>query len=96
MAKRDRYRDMAVIVLLISCSHVLLSQQYGIRLMPGSTITASDGSEIEITDGSLVNDGSFNAQGESTVIFNGNTIHAVSYTHLRAHETALCIGYAVF
>ncbi|MDM7917412.1 MAG: hypothetical protein QUU85_19445 [Candidatus Eisenbacteria bacterium] len=22
--------------------------------------------------------------------------HAVSYTHLRAHETALCIGYGVF
>jgi hypothetical protein len=62
--------------------------------MPGSTITASDGSEIEITDGSLVNDGSFNAQGESTVIFNGNTIHeiggaeATAFSNLTINNTA--------
>lgn len=79
MARRLRYREMAVI-LLLSCSPALLSQQHGIKLMPGSTLTASDGSEIRITDGNLVNDGSFIAQGESTIIFNGNTIQEIGGT----------------
>jgi hypothetical protein len=73
MAKRLRYRDMAAAILLLSCPPALLSQQYGMQLMPGSSVTVSDGSEITITDGSLVNDGSFIAHGESTIIFNGNT-----------------------
>lgn len=81
-------------LLLISCSPVMLSQQYGMRLMPGSIITATDGSDITITDGSLVNDGSFIAQGESTVIFNGNTVNetggaeATAFSNLTVNNTA--------
>ncbi len=79
---------------MLSCPGTLLSQQYGMQLMPGSTITASDGSEITITDGSLVNDGSFIAQGESTVIFNGNTVHEIggaettAFSNLTVNNTA--------
>ncbi|MHC1733887.1 MAG: T9SS type A sorting domain-containing protein [Bacteroidales bacterium] len=77
MAKGPRNRDMAVMVLLLSCPAALLSQQQGIQLTAGSTIAASDGSEITITDGSLVNDGSLLAQGESNIIFNGNTTQEI-------------------
>jgi hypothetical protein len=81
-------------MVMLSCPGTLLSQQYGMQLMPGSTITASDGSEITITDGSLVNDGSFIAQGESTVIFNGNTVHEIggaettAFSNLTVNNTA--------
>lgn len=94
MAKRIRYRDVAVTTLFIICPSALLSQQSGVQLMPGSSITASEGSEIAITDGSLVNDGSFIAQGESTVIFNGNTIHEIggaettAFSNLTVNNTA--------
>lgn len=93
MARILRYREMAVILFLSGCT-ALWPQQYGIRLMPGSQITVTDGSEITITDGSLVNDGSFIAQGESTVIFNGNTIHEIggavttAFSNLTVNNTA--------
>lgn len=94
MARRIRYTVIALVMTLLSCPPDLLSQQYGIGLMPGSSITASDGSEIIITDGSLVNDGSFIAQGESTVLFNGNTIHEIggaettAFSNLTVNSTA--------
>ncbi len=93
MARILRYREMAVILFLSGCT-AMWPQQYGIQLMPGSQITATDGSEITITDGSLVNDGSFTAQGESTVIFNGNTIHEIGgaettvFSNLTVNNTA--------
>jgi len=79
--------------MLLSCSTLLLPQQYGIQLMPGSSLTAGDGSEIEITDGSLVNDGTFIAQGVSTITFNGNTIQeiggaeATAFSNLTVNNT---------
>ena len=94
MAKRILYRDMAVAILLLSCSSVVVSQQYGMRLMPGSTLSVSDGAEITITDGSLVNDGSFIAQGEGTITFNGNTVNEIggaattSFSNLTVNNTA--------
>jgi len=94
MARRTRYTKTAIMMVMLSCPGTLLSQQYGMQLMPGSTITASDGSEITITDGSLVNDGSFIAQGESTVIFNGNTVHEIggaettAFSNLTVNNTA--------
>ena len=94
MAKRHGYREMAVTIMMFSCLHALQSQQFGIQLTSGSTITASEGSELTITDGSLVNDGSFIAQGESTVIFNGNTIHEIggaettAFSNLTVNNTA--------
>lgn len=94
MAKRLLYRDMAAAILLLSCPPSLLSQQYGMHLMPGSSVTVSDGTEITITDGSLVNDGSFVTHGESTIIFNGNTIHEIggaettSFSNLTVNNTA--------
>jgi hypothetical protein len=94
MAKGPRYRNMAVMILLLSCSPALQSQQYGIQLMAGSTIAATGGSEITITDGSLVNDGSFLAQGESNLIFNGNTTQEIGgavptqFSNLTVNNTA--------
>jgi hypothetical protein len=94
MGKRLLNRDLAVAILLLSCPPALLSQQYGVQLMPGSNITASDGSEIAITDGSFVNDGSFIALGASTVIFNGNTIleiggaETTAFSNLTVNNTA--------
>jgi hypothetical protein len=94
MAKRPRYREMAATLLLLSCPVALFSQQQGIQLTAGSTITASDGSEITITDGSLVNDGSLLAQGESNIIFNGNTTQEIGgavptqFSNLTVNNTA--------
>jgi len=94
MAKRLLLREIAVIILMFSLSPGLISQQNGIQLMPGSAITAPDGSEIIITDGSLVNNGSFITQGNNTVIFNGNTLQEiggvkeVTFSNLTVNNTA--------
>ena len=94
MARRNLYMVIAVGQILLSYPTALLSQQYGIQLMPGSTITASGGSEITITDGGLINDGAFIAQGESTVTFNGNTINEIggaattAFSNLTVNNTA--------
>ena len=94
MTRSNQYRQIAVVLLLLLCPSALLSQQYGIQLMPGSSLAASDGSEIIITDGSLINDGLFIAQGESTVLFNGNTIQetggavTTAFSNLTVNNTA--------
>jgi len=94
MARRILYMDIAAGLLMLTSPTALLSQQYGIQLMPGSAITVSDGSEITITDGGLVNDGTFIAQGESTVTFNGNTINEIggaattAFSNLTVNNTA--------
>lgn len=88
------YRDLAVTILLLSCTRAMLPQQYGMQLMPGSALTVSDGAEITINDGSLVNDGSFIAQSESTITFNGNTINEIggaettAFSNLTINNTA--------
>jgi hypothetical protein len=94
MAKRFLYRDMAVAIVLLSFPYAMLSQQYGMQLMAGSSLTVSDGAEITITDGSLVNDGSFIAQGEGTITFNGNTVNEIggasttAFSNLKVNNTA--------
>lgn len=80
--------------MTVSCPLVMVSQQYGLHLLPGSTLDAYDASVITITDGSLVNDGTFIAQGESTIIFDGNTIQEIggavttAFSNLTVNNTA--------
>lgn len=94
MTTRTLYRQIAATIMTVSCPLVMLSQQYGLRLSSGSILDASDGSVIAIEDGSLINDGTFIAQGESTIIFDGNTIQEIGgavttvFSNLTVNNTA--------
>lgn len=94
MATKRLYRQIAATIVAASCPLFLLSQQNGVHLASGSILDASDASVITITDGSLVNDGTFMAQGESTIIFGGNTIQEIGgavptqFSNLTVNNTA--------